>query len=156
MLNDKPQNLGMVVEIAEEEKETLVGSTCRVKVAVQKVLVASLSLEYENRSNTLILQEFDIHGPREEKSVWQESNHFVFQKINMLAKDAFGDMTTLTAKEALSSILQWLASYHNLFVEPCCRCHKRLQFDSPHYKHLPAVVRTWRWRNNNNKDKKKK
>ncbi|OAD79296.1 hypothetical protein PHYBLDRAFT_184736 [Phycomyces blakesleeanus NRRL 1555(-)] len=66
MLNDKPTNLGMIVEIDEEEKETLVGSTCHIKVTVQKVLVASLSLEYESKSNTLILQQFDIRGPREE------------------------------------------------------------------------------------------
>ncbi|OAD00336.1 hypothetical protein MUCCIDRAFT_166121 [Mucor lusitanicus CBS 277.49] len=37
----------------------------------------------------------------------------------------------------------WFASYHDLFVSPCQRCHKLLQFDSPQYRYLPPMVRTW-------------
>lgn len=30
-----------------------------------------------------------------------------------------------------------------MFTRPCHRCHKILQFDSPQYKYLPPMVRTW-------------
>ncbi|KAI8069261.1 mediator complex subunit 27-domain-containing protein [Gongronella butleri] len=78
-----------------------------------------------------------------EKSYWQESGYKVLRKMHMVASRALDDLTRLAAREALVSVLDWLASYHRLYQTPCARCHKILQFDSPQFKHLPPVVRTW-------------
>ncbi|KAI8365663.1 hypothetical protein EDC96DRAFT_188338 [Choanephora cucurbitarum] len=52
-------------------------------------------------------------------------------------------MLAYFAKDSLYHVLNWFASYHDLFTRPCQRCHKLLQFDSPQYKYLPPMVRTW-------------
>ncbi|KAI9357733.1 hypothetical protein BD770DRAFT_88778 [Pilaira anomala] len=52
-------------------------------------------------------------------------------------------MLVFFGKESLYNMLEWFSSYHNLFTAPCYRCHKILQFDSPQYRYLPPMVRTW-------------
>ncbi|KAI8875503.1 hypothetical protein K501DRAFT_280308 [Backusella circina FSU 941] len=134
----------MSVSFMNEECATLSGSTCRIKISVQKSLVAEVELEYERQTDSVVIHQYDIKGPKEEnKNNWQESQHLVFQKLNLLAKSAFEDILVFYARESLYSLLEWIGSYYNLFTEPCHRCHTRLQFDSPQYKYLPPMVRTW-------------
>ena len=67
--------------------------------------MADLELEYERNSDTLIIHQYDIKGVKEEKHFWQDSQYLVFQKINLLATDAFEDMLVFFAKESLYNIL---------------------------------------------------
>lgn len=139
----KPKDIDFTVRLKEEEKLSSSGSTCRIKICAQKALVAELELEYERNSDTLIIHQYDIKGVKEKKHSWQDSQYLVFQKINLLATDAFEDMLVFFAKESLFNILEWFLNYHDLFTKPCHRCHKILQFDSPQYRYLPPMVRTW-------------
>lgn len=106
-------------------------------------MAADLELEYEKNTDTLIIHQYDIKSVKEQKHFWQDSQYLVFQKLNLLATSAFEHMLVFYAKESLHNILDWFASYYDLFSKPCHRCHKLLQFDSPHYKYLPPMVRTW-------------
>ncbi|CAO3625484.1 unnamed protein product [Mucor hiemalis] len=139
----KPNDIDFTVRYKEEEKMSSSGSTCRIKICAQKALVADLELEYERNSDTLIIHQYDIKGVKEQKHSWQDSQYLVFQKINLLATDAFEDMLVFFGKESLFNILEWFLSYHDLFTKPCHRCRKILQFDSPQYRYLPPMVRTW-------------
>ncbi|GAA5813535.1 hypothetical protein MFLAVUS_007014 [Mucor flavus] len=139
----KPTDIVFTVMFEEEERITFIGSTCRIKICARKALVADLELEYERDSDSLTVHQYDIKGVKEEKNFWQDSQYLVFQKVNLLATDAFEDMLVFFAKESLYNMLDWFASYHDLFTAPCYRCHKILQFDSPQYRYLPPMVRTW-------------
>ncbi|KAK4512136.1 uncharacterized protein ATC70_013379 [Mucor velutinosus] len=139
----KTDNADLFVNFIKEEQQTLSGSTCRIQIYARKALVADLELEYERGSDTLVIHQYDIKSVKEEKQSWQDSQYLVFQKMNLLATTAFEDMLVFFAREALYNILNWFASYHDLFVSPCQRCHKLLQFDSPQYRYLPPMVRTW-------------
>ncbi|KAG2202429.1 hypothetical protein INT46_001325 [Mucor plumbeus] len=143
LTENKATNADLSVIFEKQEQQTLCGSTCRIKICTRKALVADLELEYERGSDTLVIHQYDIKSVKEEKQSWKDSQYLVFQKVNLLATTAFEDMLVFFAKEALYNILNWFASYRNLFVSPCQRCHKLLQFDSPQYKYLPPMVRTW-------------
>ncbi|KAG0177588.1 hypothetical protein DFQ29_004667 [Apophysomyces sp. BC1021] len=143
MTSEKPQHVLMHVSYDTPERETFAGSICRVKVSIFKALTAILDLEYDHTSNSLVVHQYEMRSPKEDKPFWEDSQHLIFQRLDLLINAALNDMTLTTARESLFCILHWLSSYYNLFVEPCCRCHKRLQFDSPQYKYLPPIVRTW-------------
>ncbi|ORZ21420.1 hypothetical protein BCR42DRAFT_193048 [Absidia repens] len=150
MTSSKDQRRHIHGKFLQPEQRITTGSACCLEMSVEKVLTATLDLEYHHTSNSLIIHRYEIKGPKEDKPFWQDSKYNVFQKINMIAAKAFEEMTVLSAREALLNSLNWLSSYHHLFSEPCQRCHKRLQFDSPRYKHLPPVIRTWSHDKNNN------
>ncbi|CEP09081.1 hypothetical protein [Parasitella parasitica] len=143
LAENKPINTELSIIFAKKEYSTLCGSTCRIKICMRKALVADLELEYERESDALVIHQYTIISAKEEKQSWQNSQYFVFQKMNLLATTAFEDMLGFFAREALYNILDWFASYHDLFISPCQRCHKVLQFDSPQYRYLPPMVRTW-------------
>ncbi|KAF1801112.1 hypothetical protein FB192DRAFT_1448438 [Mucor lusitanicus] len=143
LTENKTDNTDLFVGFVKEEQQTLSGSTCRIQICTRKALVADLELEYQRGSDTLMMHQYDIKSVKEEKQSWQDSQYLVFQKMNLLATTAFEDMLVFFAREALYNILNWFASYHDLFVSPCQRCHKLLQFDSPQYRYLPPMVRTW-------------
>lgn len=126
-----------------QEQTTLTGSTCSIRVYSRKALAADLELEHDKNTDTLVIHQYDIKSVKEQKHIWQDSNYLVFQKLNLLATQAFEDMLVFYAKESLFNMLDWFASYFDLFSKPCIRCHKLLQFDSPQYKYLPPMVRTW-------------
>ncbi|GAN07278.1 hypothetical protein MAM1_0155d06774 [Mucor ambiguus] len=143
LAENKTNNADIFVGFIKEEQQTLSGSTCRIQICIRKALVADLELEYERGSDTLMIHQYDIKSTKEEKQSWQDSQYLVFQKMNLLATTAFEDMLVFFAREALHNILNWFASYHDLFMLPCQRCHKLLQFDSPQYRYLPPMVRIW-------------
>ncbi|KAI7903118.1 uncharacterized protein BX663DRAFT_509613 [Cokeromyces recurvatus] len=142
--DNKPEDIDFSITFVNEERKTLTGSTCCIKIYSRKALAAILDLEYYQNSDSLIIHQYVIKSVKEEKYVWQESQHLVFQKLNLLASNAFEDMLAFYAKESLYNILSWFISYHDLFTKPCHRCQKILQFDSPQYKYLPPIVRTWK------------
>ncbi|CDS14470.1 hypothetical protein LRAMOSA06639 [Lichtheimia ramosa] len=141
LAHEKPNNVNMSITFDSPEHDTMSGSACCVTIAVEKALRVVLSLNYHNTSDTLVVHRYEMKSANEEKNSQQDA--LLFQKLNVLADSAFQDMGVMPARESLSSILHWIASYHNLFTEPCFRCNRRLQFDSPHYKFLPPMVRTW-------------
>ncbi|CAO3634501.1 unnamed protein product [Cunninghamella blakesleeana] len=146
---DKQNSNNIIGEFVQPEQLVKTGSACSLKISVHKVLTATLDLEYHHFSDSLIIHRYEIKGPKEQKPFWQESKYNVFRKINVVAAQAFEDISVLSAREALIGVLNWLSSYQHLFTEPCHRCKKRLQFDSPQFKHLPPVVRTWAQQKNN-------
>ncbi|KAG0167740.1 hypothetical protein DFQ30_005710 [Apophysomyces sp. BC1015] len=145
MTSEKPQHVLMHVSYDTPERETFAGSICRVKVSIFKALTAILDLEYDHTSNSLVVHQYEMRSPKEDVSLMVLPNFNTNDTclLDLLINAALNDMTLTTARESLFCILHWLSSYYNLFVEPCCRCHKRLQFDSPQYKYLPPIVRTW-------------
>ncbi|KAI8097527.1 mediator complex subunit 27-domain-containing protein [Halteromyces radiatus] len=148
MNSNKHQHHHISGKFLEQEQSITTGSTCCLQISVHKVLTATMDLEYHYPSDSLIIHRYEIKGPKENKPFWKESKYNVFQKITLIAARAFEDMTLLSAREALLGLLDWLSSYHHLFTAPCHRCQKRLQYDSPQYKHLPPVIRTWVQRKN--------
>ncbi|SAM07691.1 hypothetical protein [Absidia glauca] len=150
MASDKERARRILGKFLQPEQQITSGSVCTLEISVQRVLTATLDLEYHHASDSLIIHRYEIKSPKEDKPFWQESRYNVFQKINLIATSAFEEMTLLSAREALVNSLNWLSSYYHLFSEPCHRCRKRLQFDSPQYKHLPPVIRTWNRRKNSN------
>ncbi|KAI8989972.1 hypothetical protein BDB01DRAFT_779580 [Pilobolus umbonatus] len=142
-LQNKTNQENVSISFIHPEQSSLAGSTCRIKICVHKTLSAELELEYERESDTLSIHQYNIGSLKEQRPTSDDSQYLVFRKINLLATKAFEDMLVFFAKESLFNILDWFASYHDLFNKPCHRCHKLLQYDSPQYKHLPPMVRTW-------------
>ncbi|KAI8642273.1 hypothetical protein BD408DRAFT_185686 [Parasitella parasitica] len=143
LAENKAAGANLSIVFQKKEYSTLCGSACRIKICSRKALVADIELEYERGSDALVIHQYTIKSVKEEKQSWQDSQYLVFQKMNLLATAAFEDMLVFFAREALYNILDWFASYHDLFVSPCQRCHKLLQFDSPQFRYLPPMVRTW-------------
>ncbi|KAL1929142.1 hypothetical protein VTP01DRAFT_2201 [Rhizomucor pusillus] len=141
--NEKAENINVSIESDSEEREASTGSACSITIQVAQALKASLDMEYHKASDSLIIHRYGIDAVSEKAPLEHDSRYLLFQKLNILADAAFQDMSVLPARESFMSIMNWISSYHNLFTEPCVRCHKRLQLDSPQYKHLPPMVRTW-------------
>lgn len=103
--------------------------------------MTEVELEYEQQTDTLVIHQYDIKGPKEEvrvyyynyyyyftvinipsfvknKNNWQESQHLVFQKLNLLAKSAFEDVLVFYARESLYSLLvKQSVNHHSLWID---------------------------------------
>lgn len=112
------------IKLSFKEQPVVSGTTCLLKVIVQKGFVAELELEYLTSSNTLIIHQHDIRGLKEDKHCWQDTQYLVFQKLNLLASVALKDMSAFFARESLYSILEWFSSYHDLFTATCNQCRQ--------------------------------
>ncbi|CAO3670578.1 unnamed protein product [Rhizopus stolonifer] len=139
------------IKLSFKEQPVVSGTTCLLKVIVQKGFVAELELEYLTSSNTLVIHQHDIRGLKEDKHCWQDTQYLVFQKLNLLASVALKDMSAFFARESLFSILEWFSSYHDLFTATCNQCSHVLQFDTITAKYLPPIVRTWNTKHIQNK-----
>ncbi|ORX59642.1 hypothetical protein DM01DRAFT_1371507 [Hesseltinella vesiculosa] len=143
LASEKLKSIPVQHRLVQPEQKITNGSVCSLELTVRNILTATIDFEHHEPSDSLIIHRYDIKHPKEQKPYWQDSSYNVFQKIHTVASRALDDLTRFAAREALVNVLDWLTSYHQLYQEPCARCQKRLQFDSPQFKYLPPVVRTW-------------
>ncbi|KAI8341795.1 hypothetical protein BC941DRAFT_449167 [Chlamydoabsidia padenii] len=106
MVSNKERSHHITGKFLQPEQQITSGSACCLEINVQKVLTATLDLEYHHASDSLIIHRYEIKSPKEDKPFWQESKYNVFQKINLIATSAFEEMTLLSAREALLNSLK--------------------------------------------------
>ncbi|KAH8550184.1 mediator complex subunit 27-domain-containing protein [Umbelopsis sp. PMI_123] len=129
------------IQSAIEESTTLTGSACCLKISISHVLCAYLSVQYDEGKHSVVFDNFCVVAYREEKPLWERSDYAVFEKINILAMERLDEMAKSNAQGSVYSVLNWIASYHDLFTATCHKCQKRLLFNSPQFKYLPPTLR---------------
>ncbi|KAG2184046.1 hypothetical protein INT44_009057 [Umbelopsis vinacea] len=129
------------IQYAVEESTTLTGSACCLKISIPHVLCAYLSIQFDEGKHSVVFDNFCVVAYREDKPLWERSDYAVFEKINILAMEKLDEMAKSNAQIAVYSVLNWIASYNDLFTATCHKCQKRLLFNSPQFKYLPPTLR---------------
>ncbi|KAL1916935.1 uncharacterized protein VTP21DRAFT_5132 [Calcarisporiella thermophila] len=113
-------------------------------VTIGKIMKSNISLSIDMHTGVIDISRVVTFGYKEEKESWEESDLIVFKKISHLATDVVEYGRQWDPNNLLIFFLDWLWSYNNLFTQPCRNCGQLLIFDSPHYKFLPPVMRTFK------------
>ncbi|CAM0142291.1 unnamed protein product [Umbelopsis sp. WA50703] len=129
------------IQYVVEESSTLTGSACCLEISIPHVLMANLSIQHNIEKDGVVFDNFCIVAYREEKPLWERSNYSVFSKINILALERLDEIAKNSSQKAIYCVLNWIASYHDLFTAACHKCQKRLLFNSPQFKYMPPTLR---------------
>eukprot|EP01112_Ceratiomyxa_fruticulosa_P013685 TRINITY_DN3864_c0_g2_i3.p1 TRINITY_DN3864_c0_g2~~TRINITY_DN3864_c0_g2_i3.p1 ORF type:complete len:292 (+),score=37.11 TRINITY_DN3864_c0_g2_i3:341-1216(+) len=74
-------------------------------------------------------------------SIWNQSEHMVFRRISLYAKNAVKYYFENDKDQHLKRLLNWLASYKGLFSEECKECKTLLLHESSDDLFMPCVLR---------------
>ncbi|KAG2184385.1 hypothetical protein INT43_000294 [Umbelopsis isabellina] len=130
-----------IIQYAVEESNTLTGSACCLEISIPHVMKAYLSIQHDIEKDGVVFDNFCIVAYREEKPLWERSDYSVFSKINILALERLDEIAKKSSQKAIYCVLNWIASYHDLFTATCHKCQKRLLFNSPQFKYMPPTLR---------------
>lgn len=127
---------------ARRDRGEPVDVVCGVRVCIPDVLCAVVPLGAGGTvAGVSVLGSDEEHFvPRAGGQTHVESNYLVFREVAAFASVAAHYFEERNSGSALADFLVWLASYENLFSEPCTRCGTMLV----QHLNMPPICRDFR------------
>lgn len=115
-----------------------------VDVVMQGVFKAHISLQLRTGGNyRLMVSKVAMCGTNEHINVWGASKYVIFRRFTAISNSAWLYFLQHQQDSAFSSFLQWIHSYHNLFMAQCCVCKRHLAFDPKDNGLLPPIYHSF-------------